>query len=133
MELIPRKIDKPKHIWLPAYFGGWANGYYDDDNKLIDREMIHSSYHDENDDWHELIDAFCDKYPGVGLLTEERDIVTMISWLCHLYEIEETPGLRNLAQRICTDKYGWSICKLERKELILLVEKNTHIQKEMFA
>ena len=132
MELTPRKIDKPKHSWLPAYYGGWCSPAWKDDKPQ--RDTFSASYRDENDKSHMLIDDwFVDEYAEDGFGHRDCSPIIMLSYLCHLYEIEVTPELKELARRILEKPYGWTICKLERKELILLVEKHTHIQKEMFA
>lgn len=131
LELTPRKIGKPKHRWLPAYYGSACFPPKPPYGDGID--TYRASYCDENNEWHVLFEREIDEWlPNGNWMGITRDIHTMTAWLCHLYEVEKTPELLALAERICTDKYGWTICKLERTELIKLVEQNLHVQGEMF-
>lgn len=131
MLLKPRKIGKPKYRWLPAYFGGYTSPPrppYGDG-----RDTYRASYCDENDEWHLLFKKYFDEECGSNdWNTKHAELDIMLEYLTHLYEIERSPDLEALAKRILTDKYGWTIHKLERNELIKLVEKNLHVQGEMF-
>ena len=132
MELTLRKIGKPKHPWLPAYFGGWCSPAWEDGKPQ--RDTFSASYEDENGKWHTLIDDwFVDEYAEDGYGHRDCWPIIMTHYLMHLYKMEDSPELQTLVQRIFDSKAQSNICKVERKELINLVEKYLHVQKEMFA